>query len=71
MIILISLLILFTVRLVRRRKEKKLLKIHEKELLQSELTEVAAVEVFGSFDTLVADDSFFDDTEDLENNEQY
>ena len=68
MIILISLLILFTVRIVRRRKEKKLLIIQEQELLQSELTEVAAVEVFGSFDSLVANESFFDDIEDSENN---
>ena len=69
MIILISLLILFTVRIVRRRKEKKLLIIQEQELLQSELTEVAAVEVFGSFDSLVANESFFDDIEDSENNQ--
>ena len=69
MIILISLLILFTARIVRRRKEKKLLIIQEQELLQSELTEVAAVEVFGSFDSLVANESFFDDIEDSENNQ--
>ena len=54
----------------RRRKEKKLVKIHEQELLQSEITEVAAVEAFGSLDSpvVVANESFFD-TEDLEDNE--
>ena len=69
-IILVSLLVLFTVRLVRRRKEKKLVKIYEQELLQSEITEVAAVEAFGSLDSpiVVANESFFD-TEDLEDNE--
>ena len=70
MIILISLLILFTVRIVRRRKEKKLLIIQEQELLQSELTEVAAVEVFGSMDSpvMVASESWWetDEIEDLE-----
>jgi hypothetical protein len=61
-IILVSLLALFTVRLIRRRKEKKSLKIQERELLQSELTEVAAVEVFGSMDSpvVVADESYFE-----------
>ena len=70
MIILVSLLVLFTVRLVRRRKEKKLVKIYEQELLQSEITEVAAVEAFGSLDSpvVVANESFFD-TEDPEDNE--
>jgi hypothetical protein len=69
-IILVSLLVLSTVRLVRRRKEKKLVKILEQELLQSEITEVAAVEAFGSLDSpvVVANESFFD-TEDLEDNE--
>ena len=70
MIILVSLLVLFTVRLVRRRKEKKLVKIYEQELLQSEITEVAAVEAFGSLDSpvVVANESFFD-TENLDDNE--
>ena len=60
--ILVSLLALFTVRLIRRRKEKKSLKIQELELLQSELTEVAAVEVFGSMDSpvVVANESYFE-----------
>ena len=61
-VILVSLLALFTVRLIRRRKEKKSLKIQEQELLQSELTEVAAVEVFGSMDSpvVVANESYFE-----------
>ena len=64
-IILVSLLALFTVRLIRRRKEKKSLKIQEQELLQSELTEVAAVEVFGSMDSpvVVANESYFEKEE--------
>tara|TARA_Y100000739_G_scaffold6113_1_gene5500 strand:- start:425 stop:2122 length:1698 start_codon:yes stop_codon:yes gene_type:complete len=64
-VILVSLLALFTVRLIRRRKEKKSLKIQEQELLQSELTEVAAVEVFGSMDSpvVVANESYFEKEE--------
>ena len=69
-IILISLLVLFSVRLIRRRKEKKFLKIQEQELLQSELTEVAAIEAFGSMDSpvVVANESYFD-KEEIMNNE--
>ena len=45
-----------------QRKEKRLLKIQKQELLQSELTEVAAVEVFGSMDSpvVVANESYFE-----------
>jgi hypothetical protein len=69
-IILVSLLVLFSVRLIRRRKEKKFLKIQEQELLQSELTEVAAVEAFGSMDSpvVVANESYFE-KEEIMNNE--
>ena len=69
-IILISLLVLFSVRLIRRRKEKKFLKIQEQELLQSELTEVAAIEAFGSMDSpvVVANESYFE-KEEIMNNE--
>jgi len=69
-IILISLLVLFSVRLIRRRKEKKFLKIQEQELLQSELTEVAAIEAFGSMDSpvVVAHESYFE-KEEIMNNE--
>ena len=61
-ILLISLLAMFSVRVRRRRKEKRLLKIQKQELLQSELTEVAAVEVFGSMDSpvVVANESYFE-----------
>ncbi len=53
---------MFSVRVRRRRKEKRLLKIQKQELLQSELTEVAAVEVFGSMDSpvVVANESYFE-----------
>ena len=61
---------LFLLRLVRRRKEKKIQKIHQQELLQEKLTEVAAVEVFGSMDSpvMVASESWWetDEVEDLE-----
>ena len=61
---------LFLLRLVRRRKEKKIQKIHQQELLQEKLTEVAAVEVFGSMDSpvMVASESWWetDEIEDLE-----
>ena len=69
-IILVSLLVLFSVRLIRRRKEKKFLKIQEQELLQSELTEVAAIEAFGSMDSpvVVANESYFE-KEEIMNNE--
>jgi hypothetical protein len=69
-IILISLLVLFSFRLIRRRKEKKFLKIQEQELLQSELTEVAAIEAFGSMDSpvVVANESYFE-KEEIMNNE--
>ena len=62
LILLISLLAMFSVRVRRRRKEKRLLKIQKQELLQSELTEVAAVEVFGSMDSpvVVANESYFE-----------
>ena len=69
-IILVSLLVLFSVRLIRRRKEKKFLRIQEQELLQSELTEVAAIEAFGSMDSpvVVANESYFE-KEEITNNE--
>ena len=53
---------MFSVRVRRRRKEKRLLKIQKQELLQSELTEVAAVEVFVSMDSpvVVANESYFE-----------
>jgi hypothetical protein len=53
---------MLSVRVRRRRKEKRLLKIQKQELLQSELTEVAAVEVFGSMDSpvVVANESYFE-----------
>jgi hypothetical protein len=61
-IVLISMLVMLSVRVRRRRKEKRLLKIQKQELLQSELTEVAAVEVFGSMDSpvVVANESYFE-----------
>ena len=60
----------FLVRLVRKRKQKKIQKIHQLELLQEKLTEVAAVEVFGTMDSpvMVANESLWeiDDIDDLE-----
>ncbi len=47
---------------IRRKKEKKSLKIKEEELLQTELTEVAAIEVFGSMNSpeVVTSESYFE-----------